>query len=116
MLRDFTHFGLEHWGSDTQGVEKTRRFLLEWLSFLCRCGWAQEAGRGGAPSCGRGSDGMGVVCWLVGGALSCGRGPVHWTWGHGHDLGQRWDSWWMRLCPVSVVQGLDLWAWSCAWI
>ncbi|XP_037021207.2 tRNA-dihydrouridine(47) synthase [NAD(P)(+)]-like [Artibeus jamaicensis] len=36
ILRDFTHYGLEHWGSDTQGVEKTRRFLLEWLSFLCR--------------------------------------------------------------------------------
>lgn len=47
ILRDFTRFGLEHWGSDTQGVEKTRRFLLEWLSFLCR--WAQAAGavRGG---------------------------------------------------------------------
>lgn len=38
ILRDFTHYGLEHWGSDTQGVERTRRFLLEWLSFLCR--WA----------------------------------------------------------------------------
>ncbi|XP_005405812.1 PREDICTED: tRNA-dihydrouridine(47) synthase [NAD(P)(+)]-like isoform X2 [Chinchilla lanigera] len=36
ILRDFTRYGLEHWGSDTQGVEKTRRFLLEWLSFLCR--------------------------------------------------------------------------------
>ncbi|XP_062034194.1 tRNA-dihydrouridine(47) synthase [NAD(P)(+)]-like [Lepus europaeus] len=36
VLRDFTRYGLEHWGSDTQGVEKTRRFLLEWLSFLCR--------------------------------------------------------------------------------
>ncbi|XP_006896429.1 PREDICTED: tRNA-dihydrouridine(47) synthase [NAD(P)(+)]-like isoform X1 [Elephantulus edwardii] len=36
ILKDFTHYGLEHWGSDTQGVEKTRRFLLEWLSFLCR--------------------------------------------------------------------------------
>lgn len=36
ILRDFTNYGLEHWGSDTQGVEKTRNFLLEWLSFLCR--------------------------------------------------------------------------------
>ncbi|XP_064238098.1 tRNA-dihydrouridine(47) synthase [NAD(P)(+)]-like isoform X1 [Aotus nancymaae] len=36
VLRDFTNYGLEHWGSDTQGVEKTRRFLLQWLSFLCR--------------------------------------------------------------------------------
>ncbi|KAG7324671.1 hypothetical protein KOW79_012687 [Hemibagrus wyckioides] len=36
VLQDFTHFGLEHWGSDTQGVEKTRNFLLEWLSFTCR--------------------------------------------------------------------------------
>ncbi|XP_030645059.1 tRNA-dihydrouridine(47) synthase [NAD(P)(+)]-like [Chanos chanos] len=36
ILKDFTHFGLEHWGSDTQGLEKTRTFLLEWLSFMCR--------------------------------------------------------------------------------
>ncbi|XP_069067703.1 tRNA-dihydrouridine(47) synthase [NAD(P)(+)]-like isoform X1 [Pleurodeles waltl] len=36
VLQDFTNFGLEHWGSDTQGVEKTRKFMLEWLSFLCR--------------------------------------------------------------------------------
>ncbi|GAA6074238.1 tRNA-dihydrouridine(47) synthase [NAD(P)(+)]-like isoform X1, partial [Tachysurus ichikawai] len=36
ILQDFTHFGMEHWGSDTQGVEKTRNFLLEWLSFTCR--------------------------------------------------------------------------------
>ncbi|KAI2653278.1 tRNA-dihydrouridine(47) synthase [NAD(P)(+)]-like [Labeo rohita] len=35
ILRDFTNYGLEHWGSDTQGVEKTRNFMLEWLSFLC---------------------------------------------------------------------------------
>ena len=47
ILRDFTHYGLEHWGSDTQGVEKTRRFLLEWLSFLCR--WDGVAGRRGGP-------------------------------------------------------------------
>lgn len=43
ILRDFTSYGLEHWGSDTQGVEKTRRFLLEWLSFLCR--WVGPSGQ-----------------------------------------------------------------------
>ncbi|XP_046875036.1 tRNA-dihydrouridine(47) synthase [NAD(P)(+)]-like [Hypomesus transpacificus] len=36
VLRDFSNYGLEHWGSDTQGLEKTRNFLLEWLSFMCR--------------------------------------------------------------------------------
>ncbi|KAL1309030.1 hypothetical protein HN51_051697 [Arachis hypogaea] len=36
ILKEFVHFGLEHWGSDTKGVETTRRFLLEWLSYTCR--------------------------------------------------------------------------------
>jgi tRNA-dihydrouridine synthase len=36
ILRDFVAHGLEHWGSDQQGVNHTRRFLLEWLSFLHR--------------------------------------------------------------------------------
>ena len=36
LLKNFVNYGLEHWGSDQQGVNTTRRFLLEWLSFLCR--------------------------------------------------------------------------------
>jgi tRNA-dihydrouridine synthase 3 len=36
MLKTFVSNGLEHWGSDAKGVENTRRFLLEWLSFLHR--------------------------------------------------------------------------------
>jgi tRNA-dihydrouridine synthase 3 len=36
ILRNFVHYGLEHWGSDQQGVNNCRRFLLEWLSFLHR--------------------------------------------------------------------------------
>ncbi|XP_055592092.1 tRNA-dihydrouridine(47) synthase [NAD(P)(+)]-like [Uranotaenia lowii] len=36
MLKRFVNYGLEHWGSDTKGVESTRRFFLEWQSFLYR--------------------------------------------------------------------------------
>ncbi|KAF7257148.1 hypothetical protein EG68_05549 [Paragonimus skrjabini miyazakii] len=36
ILREFTNYGLELWGADSRGVETTRRFLLEWLSFLYR--------------------------------------------------------------------------------
>lgn len=36
ILKDYVHVGLEHWGSDKKGVETTRHFLLEWLSYTCR--------------------------------------------------------------------------------
>ncbi|CAD6996804.1 unnamed protein product [Ceratitis capitata] len=35
LLRKYVNYGLEHWGSDTK-CENTRRFLLEWQSFLYR--------------------------------------------------------------------------------
>uniref|UniRef100_A0A6T7DHD3 DUS-like FMN-binding domain-containing protein n=1 Tax=Coccolithus braarudii TaxID=221442 RepID=A0A6T7DHD3_9EUKA len=36
MLKRFTAYGLEHWGTDDMGVARTRNFMLEWLSFLHR--------------------------------------------------------------------------------
>lgn len=36
MMQKYVNYGLSHWGSDTKGVECTRRFFLEWLSFLYR--------------------------------------------------------------------------------
>ena len=36
MLKNFVRYGFEHWGTDNQGIENTRRFLLEFLSYLHR--------------------------------------------------------------------------------
>ncbi|KAH7823459.1 putative CCCH-type zinc finger-containing protein [Monocercomonoides exilis] len=36
LLKHFVDEGMMHWGADSQGVELTRSFLLEWLSFLFR--------------------------------------------------------------------------------
>lgn len=35
-IRKYAEFGLSHWGTDTQGVNTTRRFLCEALSFQYR--------------------------------------------------------------------------------
>lgn len=36
IIGDFVNYALDHWGSDATGVENSRRYLLEWLSFACR--------------------------------------------------------------------------------
>ncbi|KAJ3128931.1 tRNA-dihydrouridine(47) synthase [NAD(P)(+)]-like protein [Nowakowskiella sp. JEL0407] len=36
VLKDFAKFGIEQWGSDTQGINTTRRFMLEQISFMHR--------------------------------------------------------------------------------
>lgn len=35
-IENFAKFGLDHWGSDDYGVNLTRRFMCEWLSFTHR--------------------------------------------------------------------------------
>ncbi|KAG0182568.1 tRNA-dihydrouridine(47) synthase [NAD(P)(+)]-like protein [Apophysomyces sp. BC1021] len=36
MMKRFCDYGLEHWGTDSQGINTARRFFCEWQSFLYR--------------------------------------------------------------------------------
>ncbi|KAJ9446586.1 tRNA-dihydrouridine(47) synthase-like [Diplonema papillatum] len=36
MLKDYAKKGMDHWGADMRGRATTRRFMCEWLGFLCR--------------------------------------------------------------------------------
>ncbi|KAI8901429.1 tRNA-dihydrouridine(47) synthase [NAD(P)(+)] [Globomyces pollinis-pini] len=36
LLKDFGKYGMEFWGTDTMGINQTRKFMCEWLSFLHR--------------------------------------------------------------------------------
>jgi len=36
ILQKYVNYGMDHWGSDNQGIATTRRFLLEFLSFYHR--------------------------------------------------------------------------------
>lgn len=36
IMKEFARFGMEHWGTDDQGLSNVRRYLLEWQSFLYR--------------------------------------------------------------------------------
>ncbi|CAG8607732.1 8616_t:CDS:10 [Cetraspora pellucida] len=36
ILRKFCNYGMEHWGSDSIGINQTRRFFCEWMSFTYR--------------------------------------------------------------------------------
>ncbi|KAJ3111575.1 tRNA-dihydrouridine(47) synthase [NAD(P)(+)]-like protein [Physocladia obscura] len=36
MFQKFAAYGIEHWGSDTKGINTTRQYLLDWMSFTHR--------------------------------------------------------------------------------
>ncbi|KAJ3313319.1 hypothetical protein HDU76_002670, partial [Blyttiomyces sp. JEL0837] len=36
MFAKYARYGMEHWGCDTQGINTTRKYMLEWMSFTHR--------------------------------------------------------------------------------
>ncbi|KAG8947229.1 tRNA-dihydrouridine synthase 3 [Tulasnella sp. 419] len=90
MIRKYADYGLNHWGSDTLGVNTTRRFLCEALSFQYRyipLGILESVPRiNDRPPLFRGRDDLETLLasgdsrdWVKISEMFLGRAPEGWT-------------------------------------